>query len=960
MAVQNKILIVNDVQDQLDLTTYLLREAGYESLAASDGAKALEIASRELPDLIVSDVVMPAMDGIDLCREIRRNTALSRTPILLVSGLRHDDESVVAGLAAGADEYLELPFNPPTFIARVTRMVERKRSHDLLAANDKRFRGLIENSTDIISTLTLDGVVGYESPSIEAVLGYKPEELIGRNVFKYIHADDVERVQQRFNDAVQRGAPTAPITYRARHKDGSWRVLESVGKAFVESGRPRFVIVNSRDITEIRRESDERRKSDQRLKMIFDSVGAGLGLFNMAGHAIECNAALERMLGYTAEELGRLSFVDYTHPDDVDRCGDLLDRLKAGDIRSFETEKRYIRKDGGTFWARLCVSMPFCVNGSEDTFIAVVEDNTERSLAAAALVEANERAINEYIRLLEKLGSLGERLAGAHDLGSIYDAVCDFIVASVPCSAIYISRYDQKSDSRTGLYLWYNDRGMSAAEMGPTPVGDGPVGQAIRSGKTLIFNDFLGAIAARPSGIRYGYDDDSRDPRSALVAPLMIMGRVIGAVEVQSYDAKAYSEEHATAMQMAASLTASAIENAELLEQTIAKAEQLRQAQKLESVGRLAGGIAHDFNNMLTAINGYSELTLRRLEPGDPLRRNVEEIKKAGERSAALTHQLLAFSRQQVLQPRIMELNQAVEDVRVLLERLIGENIQLELNLAPDAGLIEADPSQLTQVIMNLAVNSRDAMPEGGQILIQTQNVYLDEDYAARHIGSRPGSFVMLAVTDNGVGMSEQIQKHIFEPFYTTKEIGKGTGLGLPTVYGIVKQSGGYIWCYSEEGFGTSFKIYLPRADKDACEIEEERRSESVTTGNETILLVEDQELVRDLTTQLLKSCGYRVIQACDGEEALDICEKASQNIDLLITDIVMPKISGRQLVALIGPKLPGMKILYMSGYTDDAIVQKGIIEPDSNFIAKPFTLTDLAHKVRQCLDAAPRSKTYA
>jgi signal transduction histidine kinase/CheY-like chemotaxis protein len=501
---------------------------------------------------------------------------------------------------------------------------------------------------------------------------------------------------------------------------------------------------------------------------------------------------------------------------------------------------------------------------------------------------------------------------------------------------------------------------MSAAEMGPTPVGDGPVGQAIKSGKTLIFNDFLDAIATRPSGIRYGYDYDSRDPRSALVAPLMLMGRVIGAVEVQSYDPDVYSEEHATAMRMAASLTASAIENAELLEQTIAKAEQLKRAQKLESVGRLAGGIAHDFNNMLTAINGYSELTLRRLEPGDPLRRNVEEIKKAGERSAALTHQLLAFSRQQVLQPRIMELNQAVEDVRVLLERLIGENIQLELNLAPDAGLIEADPSQLTQVIMNLAVNSRDAMPEGGQILIQTQNVYLDEDYAARHIGSRPGSFVMLAVTDNGVGMSEQIQKHIFEPFYTTKEIGKGTGLGLPTVYGIVKQSGGYIWCYSEEGFGTSFKIYLPRADKDACEIEEERRSESVTTGNETILLVEDQELVRDLTTQLLKSCGYRVIQACDGEEALDICEKASQNIDLLITDIVMPKISGRQLVALIGPKLPGMKILYMSGYTDDAIVQKGIIEPDSNFIAKPFTLTDLAHKVRQCLDAAPRSKTYA
>lgn len=960
MAVQNKILIVNDVRDQLDLTTYLLREAGYECLAASDGAEALKIASQEYPDLIVSDVVMPGMDGITLCREIRSNIALADTPILLVSGLRHDDESVIAGLAAGADEYLELPFNPPTFVARVTRMVERKRSYDLLAANDKRFRSLIENSTDIISTLTLDGIATYESPSIEAVLGYTPEELIGRNVFGFIHPDDVEKTQQYFSEAIKQGSPTAPITYRARHKDNSWRVLESVGKAFVESGRPQYVIVNSRDITEITRESDERRKSDQRLKMIFDSVGAGLGLFDRAGHAIECNSALERMLGYTTKELSRLSFIDYTHPDDINRCGKQLDRVKAGEIRSFEEEKRYIRKDGSTFWARLSVSRPSWKDSGEDTFIAVVEDNTERSLAAAALTEANERAINEYIRLLERLGTLGERLAGAHDLGSIYDAVSEFIVASVPCSAIYVSRYDHKSDSRTGLYLWYNDHGMPAAEMGPTPVGNGPVGQAIKSGRTLIFNDFLDAIATRPSGIRYGYDDDSRDPRSALVAPLKIMGRIIGAIEVQSYDPEAYTEEHATAMQMAAGLTANAIENAELLEQTIAKAEQLRQAQKLESVGRLAGGIAHDFNNMLTAINGYSELTLRRLAPDDPLRRNVEEIKKAGERSAALTHQLLAFSRQQVLQPRIMEMNQAVEDVRVLLERLIGENVHLELNLASDAGLIEADPSQLTQVIMNLAVNSRDAMPEGGRLLIQTENVYLDEGYAAKHIGSRPGSFVMLAVSDNGVGMLEQTQKHIFEPFYTTKEVGKGTGLGLATVYGIVKQSGGYIWCYSEEGFGTTFKIYLPRVDKNAFEMEEERRTESVTTGNETILLVEDQELVRDLTTQLLKNCGYQVIQACNGEEALAICENASQKIDLLLTDIVMPKISGRQLVALVGPKRPGMKVLYMSGYTDDAIVQQGIIEPDSNFIAKPFTLTDLAHKVRQCLDAATRSKSYA
>lgn len=380
--------------------------------------------------------------------------------------------------------------------------------------------------------------------------------------------------------------------------------------------------------------------------------------------------------------------------------------------------------------------------------------------------------------------------------------------------------------------------------------------------------------------------------------------------------------------------------------------EQLRQAQKMEAVGRLAGGIAHDFNNLLTAINGYSELAMRKLEEVDPLRLNLEEIRKAGDRAAALTRQLLAFSRKQILHPKVINLNAVVADMERMLKRLIGEDIDMRVILKPELGNVKADIGQIEQVIMNLVVNARDAMPRGGKLTIETANIYLGEEYAKHHISVEPGSYVMLAISDNGCGMDKETKARIFEPFFTTKEHGKGTGLGLSTVYGIVKQSKGDIWIYSETGRGTSFKIYLPYVEEEAEIVRPRRDGRPMPKGNETILLVEDDELVRNVAREVLELNGYKVLEAASGMEAEMICRNYEETIHLMLTDIVMPETSGRVAAEQVKELHPETSVLFMSGYTEDAIHHYYVPNGELNFIEKPFTPNDLAWKVREILDA--------
>jgi PAS domain S-box-containing protein len=383
--------------------------------------------------------------------------------------------------------------------------------------------------------------------------------------------------------------------------------------------------------------------------------------------------------------------------------------------------------------------------------------------------------------------------------------------------------------------------------------------------------------------------------------------------------------------------------------------QQLRQAQKMEAIGRLAGGVAHDFNNILTAITGFADLVLEDLGAQDPRRRDVAEIARAAERAAGLTRQLLAFSRQQVMQAQVLDLNALVAGTEAMLGRLLGEDVALATRFAPNLGAVKADPGQLEQVIMNLAVNARDAMPNGGKLTIETANVELDDSYTEEHIPTQPGPYVMLAVTDTGVGMDEKTQTHLFEPFFTTKERGKGTGLGLATAYGIVKQSGGYIWVYTELGRGTTFKIYLPRV----AAAPEPPRSGALPgpalDGTETVLLAEDEAGVRAVARQALIRHGYTVLEAPSAEAALDLAERYTGPIHLLLTDVVMPGMNGRALAIRLAERRSDLRIIYMSGYAEEAITRHGVLEQGLTYVQKPFTPDDLVRRVRAALDQGPR-----
>jgi len=379
--------------------------------------------------------------------------------------------------------------------------------------------------------------------------------------------------------------------------------------------------------------------------------------------------------------------------------------------------------------------------------------------------------------------------------------------------------------------------------------------------------------------------------------------------------------------------------------------EQLRQSQKMEAIGRLAGGIAHDFNNLLTVIKGYTQLSLTELKVPAPLKVNIEEINKAADRAAELTYQLLAFSRRQILELRVLDLNILLQNLDKMLRRVIGEDVELVTLMPDDLGRVKTDRGQIEQVILNLAVNARDAMQQGGKLTIETANVELDEEYARSHVAVTPGRYVMLSVSDTGVGMTPEVKERVFEPFFTTKKEGKGTGLGLSTVYGIVKQSGGNIWVYSEPGKGTTFKIYLPRVDEPLKELREKAMGVEIPRGDETILIVEDDEVVLKLAVRILSDQGYKVLQAPQGLDAFLICAEHDGPIHLLLTDVVMPKMSGRELAETLISLRPGIKVLYMSGYTDNTITHHGILDEGTNYIQKPFSVAALARKVREVLD---------
>jgi PAS domain S-box-containing protein len=643
-----------------------------------------------------------------------------------------------------------------------------------------------------------------------------------------------------------------------------------------------------------RRAEVQLRESDERFRRVVESDMLGIMFWDELGKVHDANDAYLRMVGYSREELdaGAIDWVAMTPPEFVE-----LDQAKVAELRFRGSirpyEKEYVRKDGSR--------VPVLIGG------AVLQGRTDRGVCFALDIseqKAAERALELRARQQAAVAEFGQRALGKDDPGALVEAAVAKVAETLqlPMCAILERRADGSLVRRAAT-------GWSAKDI---PVGDEP---ALRA---------LGAVSGTSVEI-------PGTPES------------YGILIAHDRRPRAFTRDDEYFLQAIAHIVGTAIQRNRT---DIA----FRQSQRLEAVGRLASGVAHDFNNMLTAITGYAEMVRATLAAGSSPRADMDQVLKAAERAAGLTKQLLAFSRQQVLQPRPVQLNDVVKDMEKMIHRLISEDIELATSLAADLGWTTADPGQIEQVILNLCVNARDAMPNGGRLLIETINTALDGTPGRERPAHAAGEYVMLAVTDNGVGMGAETRARIYEPFFSTKG-DKGTGLGLATVYGIVKQSGGEIWVYSEPGQGTSFKVYLPRIEADSARRASGDRLPVSVRGTETVLIAEDDDSVRRISGRILESAGYHVISTASGPDALSAAAAHASPIHLLLTDMIMPGMKGSQLAETLQARLPGLRVLYLSGYTDTAVVTSGLLHSSAQFLQKPFSSDQLLRKVRGILD---------
>jgi two-component system, cell cycle sensor histidine kinase and response regulator CckA len=766
-----RILILEDVPMDAELVEYELARARIPFLSHRVDSREgfLDALEQFGPDLILSDYTLPRFDGMTAL-SLARERAPS-IPFLIVTG-SVNEETAVGCMKAGATDYL-LKSNLARIGPAIEAALERCRAHSqkaeaeaALAASERRFRSLVQNSSDLVTILAPDGTILYASDSAERIVGYSPGDLVGSSLLSYLDGGGVQTLRGLLQNGNGHTNGSGPIEFRLRRGDGSPVWLEAVGTNLLTDATIRGIVLNARDVSERKRADRELRESEERYRDLFDHASDLVCMAAPDGSLLYVNHAWQQGTGYSEAEIGRMQLLDLVPPEARGYYSQVLERVLKG-----------------------------------------------------------ERLDHVELVFVPKVG---------------------------------------------------------------TPI-------TVEGNLSCTFKD------GQPAVVRGIYRDITERKR----------------VE-----------------------------------------EQLRRAERMQAAGKLAGGVAHEVNNMMTGVIGFSEFLLRSLDEGDDRRADVEEIIKAGSRAADVTRQLLAFTRQQFLQPQVIEVNTVVTEMEKMFRRSLGEDQVLELRLSPNAGLLRADRGQLEQVLINLILNARDAMERHGRVSIQTEPAVLDEVYACRHEGvDFPlGHYVMLAVSDTGSGMDPEVQARIFEPFFTTKAVGQGTGLGLSTVYGIVKQSGGYVWVYSEPGQGSVFKIYLPAARAEEPALTPLERPEDPHGGSEMILVIEDEDVVRNLAARGLRDQGYSVVEARDGVQALQFIEQHLGAIDLVISDVVMPGMGGREFGQQLARLEPTLPVLFMSGYTGEDVVQRGLLEPGAPFQQKPFTPASLAVKVRAMLDQHQRT----
>jgi PAS domain S-box-containing protein len=718
--------------------------------------RALALLDHQTFDLVMLDLSLPDADGLDTL--VRTHHRAPSIPIVVLTGL-NDEALAMRAVREGAQDYLVKGQVTGQLLVRAMRYAtERKRAIEALQRSEEYYRSLIENALDIITVLDADGKVRYGSPSFERTLGYPQGALTGTDAFTIVHPEDEEQVRGMLDTGTRHPGATQHFECRMRHRNGTWRVFEAIGKRFEAHTSVKGYVVNSRDITERKRSEEELRQANETLRAVIEASPLAIYVLDLEGKVRSWNTAAEQIFGYAADEvLGQPLPIRFEADGDVFRTR--FEQARSGHVAA-GLEQHAERKDGST----------------------------------------------------------------------------------------------------VSVSVW---------------------------------------------------NSPMRDPS----------GMVTGIVEAVADTTERKRLE-----------------------------DQFRQAQKMEAVGRLAGGVAHDFNNLLTVITGYCHMLLDQLGTDHPVAGDMEQVLKAADRATSLTRQLLAFSRKQMVQPKVVDPNALLAEMSAMLRRLLGEDIILELDLTGNAR-VRVDPGNFGQVVINLVVNARDAMPGSGTLRIQSRVRWISQEDNGLYSTFGEGEYFLLEVIDTGTGMSEETLNHLFEPFFTTKERGRGTGLGLSTSYGIIKQNKGEILVRSRPGEGTTFSIYLPTVEEPA-EAVDGRTPPQYVGGTETILLAEDEDGVRTVLSEMLRKLGYVVLAAPGGAEAERIADSSSARIAMLVTDVVMPGMSGRELADRLRTSRPDLRVLFVSGYAEGGIVSEGEIEPGTAFLHKPFHQDDLARKVREILDA--------
>ena len=887
----------------------------------------------------------------------------------------------------------------------ITESMQRDRA---LRQNEERFRSLTEKTSDWIWEIDTEWRYVYASPKLKDLLGYEPQEVLGKTPFALMPVEEAARIQMGLQGFMQSPRSFERLENINLHKNGRRVVLETSGVPVYDvSGQFCGYRGIDRDITQRKQAEEALRGSETRFRELVDLLPQIVYEIDRHGNLTFANQKAFDLFGYTQREFGQgLNVLQMLVPADRDQAERNIEKVLAGE-RLPGLEYTALRKDGSTFPVLIYCTPILC----EEQVIGargILVDMTERRLAEEMLrklsravaqspvsvVITDNQGNIEYVNpkftqltgyeLEEVVGKNPRILKSGRTPPTVYEALWNAITSGQEWRGEFHNR------KKTGEYY------REYASISPLTNSEGiithfvavkediterkRVEEALRESEEkyrslyssmsegvalheMVYDQKGHPIDYRIMDVNPAYESifgltkeqaighrGSTVFRSVPPPHLDTYEQVARTGIPLSFQASMESLQktfHVSVFSPSRGKVATVLED---ISERLRLEAQLLQAQKLEMVGQLAGGIAHDFNNLLTVINCYSQLLAFRYNPETAIRKDIDQIRMAGTQAAQLTSQLLAFSRKQVLEPMVLNLNDVVGKMEKMLRRLITENIELVASLNARMARVKADPTQLEQVIVNLVLNSRDALPQGGKIVIETSDAVLDEAYAQQHDIARPGDYVMMSVSDNGCGMNAQVQARIFEPFFTTKKQGQGTGLGLSTVYGTVKQSGGHVEVYSEEGRGTIFRVYFPSVEEVLDERKEEPVEEPAIGGKETVLLVEDDDNVRNLVREILKDRGYTVLEAADSAQALGITRQQGP-IQLLLTDMVMPQMSGLQLAERLTALRPGIRVLYMSGYADDAVVQHGILEPGIAYLQKPFTSETLLRRVRKVLD---------